>query len=100
MGSGGVYQFFLNLETEPWLLAEVLRGYSLLGLRDQRRLIEEFVAPTATLQSEIELREQNRAEPRGGTGQRSQLNQFDQQAGDHTAERVRLLRTQAHDFIE
>jgi hypothetical protein len=100
VGNGGVYQFFLNWESEPWLVAEVIRGYNLLGLRDQRRLIEEFVAPTATLQSEIELREQNRAEPRGGTGERSQLNQFDQQVGDHTAERLRLLRTQADDFIE
>ena len=100
VGNGGAYQFFLNWESEPWLLAEVLSGYNLLGLPDQRRLIEEYVAPTATLQSEIELREQNRAEPHGTLGERSQLGQFDEEVGDHTAERLRLLRTQADDFVE
>jgi hypothetical protein len=100
VGNGGAYQFFLNWESEPWLLAEVLSGYDLLGLRDQRRLIEEYVAPTARLPSEIGLREQNRAEPHGSMGERSQLSQFDEQVGDQTAERLRLVRTQADDFAE
>src|SRR5215813_4447485 len=49
VGNGGLNQYFLNFEDRPWFLALVLRGYDVLGLPEQQRLIDERIIPVCLL---------------------------------------------------
>src|ERR1700738_3271891 len=77
VGNGGLYQYFLNWEGQPWLLALVLEGYDTLGLTAMRRLIEGTIAPVAMSDEERRLRAANRREPFGPQSEISRLNEFD-----------------------
>jgi len=91
VGNGGLNQYFLNFEDRPWFLDLVLRGYDVLGLPEQRRLIEERIIPVAFSDTENLRRERQRQKPFSRTGV-NELEVLDDLIEDQTDLRIRVVR--------
>lgn len=97
-GNGGLHQYFFNYPSLD-LLAVVLDGYTYLGLTEVRRIVEEVVAPVAV--NEQAWRESLRdgaIETFFGSYPESQLPNYDEQIGLHTAERIRYVKENPEPF--
>jgi hypothetical protein len=99
VGNGGLYQYFLNFEDRPWFLNLVLHGYDLLGLADQRRVLEETITPLAFSNTETRLREQARSDPLTEMADVSELESLDELVQDNTEVRLRVVRANPGLFV-
>lgn len=92
VGNGGLRQYFLNFEDRPWFLPLVLDGYTILGLDDQRRVIEERIVPVAYSAKERRIRSRDRVDFFGPRRKKSQLDELSNLIGEHDNMRVALIR--------
>jgi hypothetical protein len=99
VGNGGLRQYFLNFEDRPWFLPLVLDGYSVLGLADQRRAIEEHIVPVARSEGERSLRAQDRIDFGRRPLEKSRLDELDDLIGEHDDVRVALIRANPEIFV-
>jgi hypothetical protein len=99
VGNGGLRQYFLNFEDRPWFLPLVLDGYTLLGLDDQRRVIEERIVPVACSAEERRIRRQDRIDFGRRPLKESRLDVLDDLIGEHDDVRVALIRASPGLFI-
>jgi hypothetical protein len=90
VGNGGLRQYFLNFDA-PWLLALIARGYTVLGLDGQRRVVEEQIAQIAFADGERQLRTRQRQHPWAPPAE-SQLDAYDELITNHDDLRVETVR--------
>lgn len=93
VGNGGLRQYFLNFTDRPWFLPLVLDGYTILGLDDQRRVIEDRIMPVAYSAKEASILTQDRADFFGPGRQKSQLDELNDLIDQHDDVRVALIRS-------
>lgn len=98
VANGGLRQYFLNFEDKPWFLPLVLDGYTILGLNDQRRVIEERIVPVACSAKEKRVRRRDRVDFFGPGRKKSQLDELNGLIDEHDDVRVALIRANPEPF--